>query len=347
MMQKRRATITDVARLAGVSIATVSRVVNGTAPVAPDTVRRVEEAIAQLGYKPHSAARKLAGRRSGAIGLLLPEVAGDFFFPLVRSIAEAARANEYDLLIHVASDPQEESLSAPLGDHNVDGLLVFTGRLHDDEIARLHRLGFPLVLLFRTPPDALPIPYVMFENQEGARRLVEHLILVHGRRRIAFLRGPEGNEESAWREQGYRAALQAHAIPFDPNLVGMGGFHQQMARDVIHSWLLEGLHFDAVFAGDDEAAMGAMEALRRAGKRVPEDVAVVGFDDVSFSRLLNPPLTTVRAPIEAAATEAAQMLFAQIAGVHHPTAVTFPTELVIRQSCGCPAHSDQGSEQSP
>ena len=345
-MRNRRATISDVAQRAGVSIATVSRVVNGTAPVAPETVRRVQQAIEELGYKPHTAARKLAGRRSGAVGLLLPEVSGDFFFPLVRGIAQEAQKAEYELLIHVTGVPNEESLSAPLGDHNVDGLLVFTGRLHDREITRLYRSGFPITLLFRTPPDDLPIPYVMFENKGGARRLVEHLIVDHGRRRIAFLRGPEGNEDSYWREQGYLEALEKHGIPFEPDLVGMGGFSPQVAGDTIQSWLLDGLEFDAVFAGDDEAATGVMMALRKAGKRVPEDVAVVGFDDVSFSRLLNPPLTTVRAPIETASAQAARMLFAQIAGEPTPPPVYFPTEVVIRQSCGCAAHDDQESEQT-
>jgi len=347
-MRKRRATISDVAQRAGVSIATVSRVVNGTAPVAEETVRRVRKAIAELGYTPHTAARKLAGQRSGAIGLLLPEVSGDFFFPLVRGIAEEARNAGYDLLIHVSSLPNEESLSAPLGDHNTDGLLVFTGRLHDSEITRLYRSGFPMVLLFRTPPDDLDIPYVMFENKGGARRLVEHLIVEHGRRRIAFLRGPEGNEDSYWREQGYLEALEAHGIPFDSDLVGMGNFDAQIARDTIQSWLLDGLDFDAVFAGDDEAAMGVMMALRRAGKKIPDDVAVVGFDDVNFARLMEPSLTTVRAPIEKASAQAARMLFDVIAGKSAPSPIFFPTEPVIRQSCGCPldiSHSNPIQEE--
>ncbi len=335
-MRKRRVTISDVAQLAGVSIATVSRVVNGTAPVAPETVQRVQQAIEALNYKPHMAARKLAGQRSGAVGLLLPEISGDFFFPLVRGIAHEAQEAGYDLLIHVSSASREESHSLPLGDHNTDGLLVFTGRLKDSEIQRLYEMEFPLVLLFRTPPDGLSIPYVMFRNKEGARQLVEHLIVEHGRKRIAILRGPEGNEDSYWREQGYLEALEAQGIAFDKDLVGAGGFSARMAQDTIQSWLLDGLEFDAVFAGDDEAAMGAMLALRRAGKRIPDDVAVVGFDDVSFARLMDPPLTTVRAPIEEAAAEAARMLFQQIRGEQAPSGTFFPTQVILRQSCGCP-----------
>jgi len=295
-MRTRRATISDVAKLAGVSIATVSRVVNGTAPVAEETVQRVQEAIATLGYTPHAAARKLAGHETRTLGVLLPEVAAEFFFPLVRGIAEEVRNAGYDLLIHVASSNQKASLSTPLGEHNTDGLLIFTGRLSDAEIAKLYLTGFPIVLLHRSPPAGLPIPYVMFENKRGARELIEHMITVHGKRRIAFLRGPEGNEDSEWREKGYREALEKHNIPFDNDLVGMGGFDADIARETIESWLIDGLVFDTVFAGDDEAAMGVMAALRNTGKKVPEDVAVLGFDDINSAKLMSPPLTTVRAP---------------------------------------------------
>ncbi len=335
-MARRRATISDVAELAGVSIATVSRVVNGTAPVAEDTVQRVRDAITALGYTPHAAARKLAGRETGTLGLLLPEVAAEFFFPLVRGIAEEVRRAGYNLLIHVASSGHDYSLSAPLGEHNADGLLIFTGRLGDEEIRRLYNADFPMVLLHRSPPDGLNIPYVMFENRKGARELIEHVITVHHRRRIAFLRGPEGNEESEWRERGYREALEMHGIPFDKDLVGMGGFDADIARETVESWLMEGLEFDAIFAGDDEAAMGVMVALRRAGKKVPEDVAVLGFDDINSAKLTAPPLTTVRVPIETAAAAAAQALLAQINGVEPPYQLCYPTEMVIRQSCGCP-----------
>lgn len=338
--QKKRVTISDVANLAGVSIATVSRVVNGTAPVADETVQRVQAAIETLGYAPNAAARKLAGYHTRTLGVLLPEVAAEFFMPLVRGIAQEVRNAGYDLLIHVASSGYESSISTPLGAHNTDGLLVFTGRLDDAEISRLYQMGMPMVLLYRTPPADLPIPYVMFENKRGARELIDHLITVHGRKRIAYLRGPEGNEDSEWRERGYREALAQHNIPFDDDLVGVGGFDADIARAAIQNWLLDGLDFDAVFAGDDEAALGVMSALRDAGKRIPDDVAVVGFDDINSAKLTTPPLTTVRAPIEAAAAEAAQALLAQIKGKKSRQRLHFPTEVVIRQSCGCPATSN-------
>jgi len=298
-------------------------------------VARVHEAINLLGYAPHAAARRLAGRDTGTLGVLLPEVTAEFFFPLVRGIAKEVADAGYDLLIHVADPTQKKSLSTPLGEHNTDGLLIFTGRLDDEEILRLYQADFPMVLLHRTPPAGLPIPYVIFENKRGARALVEHLIKVHQRRRIAYLRGPEGNEESEWREEGYREALDKYDIPFDETLVGRGDFNADVARETVENWLLKGLDFDAIFAGDDESAMGALSALRRAGKQTPEEVAVVGFDDIHSAKLTDPPLTTVRAPIEAAAAGAVQALLAQIHDQEPLRELRYPTELVIRQSCGC------------
>jgi DNA-binding LacI/PurR family transcriptional regulator len=334
---RRRATISDVAKLAGVSIATVSRVVNETAPVAGETVREVQMAMAKLDYTPNAAARSLAGRKTKTIGLLLPEIAGEFFLPLIRGIESIVQDQGFDLLIHASSQPYRErgGMISPLGEHNVDGLLVFTDRLSDSAITRLHGRGFPLVLLHRSPPAGLDIPCVTFENKAGARRLVEHLIVEHGSRRIAFLAGPQGNEDSYWREAGYREALGEHDIALDPDLIGIGEFNDIKAQAVVAGWLRQGLEFDAIFAGDDEAATGAMLALRRAGKRIPDDVAVVGFDDVVLARLMSPPLTTIHAPIETSGRVAAQQLFSLLQTGAGKSLTLLPTNLVIRQSCGC------------
>ena len=151
-------------------------------------------------------------------------------------------------------------------------MLVFTSCLGDQEISQLHAEGMPQVLMFRTPPTGLEIPCVFFENQESARKLVTHLIEVHGRRRIAFLQGPAGNEESAQREAGYRAALQSHGLEADPELMGVGNFTEADGRTTTEAWLRRGLKFDAIFGSNDDAATGAIMALRAAGRRIPEDV---------------------------------------------------------------------------
>jgi len=333
-----RATIADVARRAGVSIATVSRVINQAGPVAEATAARVRDAIADLNYVPRAAIRSLASRRTKPLGLLLPEISGYFSPPLLRGIEAGARENGFDLLIYSTQGRADAAsgLRRPRAEHNTDGLLIFTDSLDEAELVRLYHLRFPMVLLHRSSPGGLDIPCVTFENKAGSRKLVEHLIEVHRYRRIAFLRGPAGNEDSHWREIGYREALAAHGIPFDPALVDAGGFDEDEAQLPVERWLREHLEIEAIFAGDDEAALGAIIALRRAGKRVPEDVAVVGFDDGPISHhLASVPLTTVRAPIEQAGLEAARQLVRLIRTGQADSLVLLPTELVVRESCGC------------
>jgi LacI family transcriptional regulator, galactose operon repressor len=335
-------TIADVARQAGVSIATVSRVVNGTAAVVPETAERVRTAIAELHYTPHPAARTLASRRTHTLGLLLPEISGAFFSPMLKGIEAGVREAGYDLLIHSTQDGRHRRL----GEHNTDGLLIFIGSTDNDELRRLYQLNFPTVLLHQTPPDGLQIPVIAVENKNGAEKLVEHLITEHHRKRIAFLRGQVGHEDSTWRERGYYDALAKHGIISDPALVAYGGFNEQEAFKSVTQWIKDGVALNAIFAADDESASGAILALRQAGKRVPQDVSVVGFDDVSFSRFLTPPLTTVRAPIEQVGREAVRQLVRLIRDGTSDPEVLLPTELVIRQSCGCQAAAlDQSQEE--
>lgn len=161
------------------------------------------------------------------------------------------------------------------------------------------------------------------------------MIEVHGRRRIVFLQGPEGHEDSEWRERGYRESLEAHQIPFDKSLVAVGDFSEAAAAAAIGQLMLDGTDFDAVFSGDDDASIGVLTALQRAGRRVPDDVAVVGFDDVPVARFLTPPLTTVRAPTEQVGADAVRQLARLIRGERAEPLILLPTELVIRQSCGC------------
>ncbi len=330
-----RPTIADVARHAGVSTATVSRVLNATGPVEEATARRVRASIETLHYIPHAAARTLASRRTNTLGLLLPEIGGAFFQPMLRGVETAASEAGYDLLIHTTRNPGAAIARRPLAEHNTDGLLVFTDSLDARELTRLFRSGFPVVLLHQTPPRGVQIPAVTVENQSGARSIVNHLIEVHHRRRILYLQGPEGHEDSEWREKGYREALKAHAILFDPALVRRGGFNREEARLEMEQLLLEGVEFDAVFTGDDDAAVGVIQGLRHAGIMVPGAVSVVGFDDQVFSSTLVPPLTTVRAPTEEVGRAAVRQLVRRIRGEAVEPRLVLPTALVLRESCGC------------
>lgn len=326
-------TIADVARHADVSIATVSRVLNGTTPVQPEKADRVRLAMEELQFVPRHAARVLASKRTNTIGLVLSEISGAFFPLMLKGIEAGTYEAGYDLLIH--STKKEGPSRRPLGEHNTDGLLIFTDSLDHRELHRLYTMNFPMVLLHQTPPDLLNIPAIAIENKDGALKLVSHLIEVHGRRRIVFLQGPGGHEDSVWRARGYREALETHNIPFSPELVASGEFDEDEAFATIQQILLDGIKFDAIFAGDDDSAIGALRALKMAGHRVPHDVAVVGFDDVPFARYLSPALTTVRAPIEQVGREAVRQLVHLMNGEKAEALTLMQTELVIRESCGC------------
>lgn len=335
--QTNPATIQDVADLAGVSIATVSRVVNGKSPVVPETAQRVMDAIRELNYVPRAAARILASKRTDTLGLIVPEISGEFFAPMLRGIEAAAGEAGFDLLIHTTAYKTPEFRRHTLGEHNTDGLLVFIGSMEPAELQRLHSIGFPVVFLHQTAPEGLNIPVVTVENKKGAMLAVEHLIEVHACRRILYLNGPEGNEDAGWRERGYRLALEKHNIPFDPALVVPGDFSSRRAEQAMREFLAGGLAFDAIFSGDDLAAVGAMSSLREAGLRIPEDVKIVGFDDVPLARHLTPPLTTVHAPTEEVGRVATDLLVRLVRRESVEREILLPTELTIRQSCGCVA----------
>lgn len=329
-------TIDDVAQRAGVSISSVSRVINRNVPVSDDVVARVEAAMKELRYVPRAAARSLATRKTKTLGLLLSDVLGDFFAPLLSGIDSVADKNGYDLLISTAGrhGPHAE-LPGSLGNHNTDGLLLFAGILTDAGLAHSLLLGLPMVLIHQTPQANIAIPSVTIENKAASRAIVEHLILAHGRRRIALLRGPQSNEDAHWRELGYREALETHGLPFDPGLIVPGDFARNVAHASVVQLLGTGVAFDAIFTGDDEAAVGALMALQAAGKRVPEEISVVGFDDQRLAAILNPPLTTVRAPTEEVGREAARQLIQLLRTGQADPLTLLSTEIVIRRSCGC------------
>lgn len=329
---RHRPTIADVADLAQVSIATVSRVLNQSAPVGEEAAVRVRHAVAALDYRPAAAARVLATRRTNTIGLVLSRIGGDYFAPLLRGIEAEVAAAGMNLLIS-SGRPRSD---ASVAEHSTDGLLGFADSLDDGEIRQLWRREHPLVLLHRTPPVDLPIPCVTVENKGGSRQLVDHLIEVHHASRIAFLRGPSGHEDSNWRELGYRESLVAHGLEPDPALVGEGNFSASVAELQVASWLAEGREMDAIFAGDDAAAVGALQAVAAAGQQ--GRIGVVGFDDVPMAQHFSPHVTTVSAPTEQVGREAVKALLGLLRQEAATTPlILLPTRLVVRQSCGCSA----------
>lgn len=329
-----QATIADVAARAGVSISTVSRVLNSSSYVDPLKAERIVATIRELGFAPRAAARALAGARTGILGLLVPEISDDFFLPMLRGIEGAARLAGFELMIRTTGLGAGRRAERDAG--AVDGLLLFADSARPDLIEDLVRRGAPLVLLYAATPAGLELPSLTVDNEGGARAAVSHLALVHGRRRIACLAGPAGNHDAQARLRGYRAALGELGLPFDPGLVASGDFSSIRAEEATRALIARGVAFDAVFACDDGAALGVLSALAEAGRRPGAEVSVVGFDDLSLAGAYS--LATVRAPTEEVGAEGARLLIGLVEGrqgARGAASRIFPTSFVPRASCGC------------
>ncbi len=330
-------TIHDVARYAGVSVATVSRYMNHRDLVSQSVGDRISQVMLEMNYIPRVAARQLATPASRAAGLVITNVMNDFFAPLINGVAAVFSENNYNLLVAVSRpEMRENKIPSPIGPRNTDGMLVFANSLSEEQLTELCKIRFPVVLLYRTSPPNLKISHVIIENKKATKKMVDHLIEVHGRKRIMFFQGPRDQEDSAWRELGYRASLAAHGLPIDSNLILPGEFDNNVAYQVLRDYLSKGSRdFDAIFTGNDDSAVGVLTALGEAGIRVPEDVSVVGFDDFRLAPFLNPPLTTVRAPTEKAGHVAAELLSKLFKGEPVEQEIILSTEIVLRRSCGC------------
>jgi DNA-binding LacI/PurR family transcriptional regulator len=329
-----RPTLESVASRAGVSRATASRVVNGSPSVAPDIRDAVQRAIAELGYVPNQAARSLVTQRTDSFALVVTESAGrvfsdDPFFPtIVHGVSqELDAAGKQLVLMMVSSEASHDRVERyAIGGH-VDGVMVASMHGADPLPGTLARRGIPVVVNGR-PMGRSPVPYVDVENVGGARLAVRRL-LDTGRRRIATIAGPQDMVGGIDRLGGYRAEL---AGSDRRSIVAVGDFTRQSGFAAMRQLLTDDPDLDAVFAASDLMAEGALRALRQAGRRVPDDVAVIGFDDNDFARYTDPPLTTVRQPILDIGRTMARQLLRRAAGEQIEPAVVLPTELVLRDS---------------
>ena len=333
-------TIKDVARLAGVSVATVSRVMNGHANVTAPTRERVLAVVAELRFVPSSAARSMVSRRTGAIGALLPDLHGSYFSELIRGIDLAARARGLHLLVsssHNNADEAAAALRAMNG--RVDGLLVMSPHASPDFMRGNVAANLPAVLIATRVLDSRH-PSLDIDNRGGAFAMVRHLA-ERGHRRIAFVAGPDANVEAHERLLGYRAAIAA-LLPGSEPLVLHGDFSQASGVRAGHQLAASaaaGGRPGAVFAANDLMAIGCLAAFTERGLRVPHDIALAGFDGLPSARYANPPLTTVRAPIAELGGRALERLVAAIADATEATAMhqTLGVEIVVRQSSAVPA----------
>ena len=333
-MRKPKPTIYDVARLAGVSTATVSRALNGTGQIAAATQRAIDDAVEQLGYQPNTAARSLVTRSSQTIAVLLPEITNPFYAALVSGVQERAlEAGHTLLLCTTESDPdREDDYLRLLHAKQVDGVLVDGLVLPPARIARFVRDGLPIVCLDRDV-DSTRVPLVQVDNRRGARLATEHLLSL-GHRRVAHVSGAPGLGISEERIAGYTDVHNAFGYAVDPELMAVGGFTEVGGYEATQELLANVRHpFTALFAANDLSALGALSALAESGLHVPGDISVVGFDDLRLSRFTTPPLTTVHQPAAEIARRATELLLELAAGrpVEQMRTLLKP-ELVVRQS---------------
>ena len=330
----RTPSIYVVAREADVSVATVSRVLNGKGPVRAETRERVLAAVAHLGYVPHSAARSLSTRRTMSIGVLLPDMHGEFFSELVRGIDLAARGAGYHLLVSGShSDPTEAVAVLQALHGRVDGLILMTPALGGGASLRRSLPRRVPVVLLNDHGSGGGHDTLRIDNRLGARLAVDHLLGL-GHREIAFISGPVDNSDALERLQGYRESMRAHGSPPQPRLELPGDFGEESGARAGEEIARLAARPTAIFAANDAMAIGCLAALRDRGLSVPADVSIVGFDDIPIARYLTPALTTVHVPIAELGRRAMGRLLETIEGppdrpaVH---AVIAPT-LAIRAS---------------
>jgi LacI family transcriptional regulator len=329
------ATIRHVAREAGVSVATVSRVMNESRLVAERTRLQVLDAARRLAYVPHSGARSLITNRTSTIGVLLPDLYGEFFSEVIRGIDETARKHGYHVLIsssHADNSDVDAVLRSMRG--RVDGLILMVPEVRVPAAIALLPEGFPLVFV-NCSDESGRHDAIAVANYDGAWAMTRHLI-ARGHRRIAMITGTRRNLDAAERLRGYRAALRDAGIAPDATLELGGDFSEASGFAAATQLAGRRERPSAVFAANDSMAIGALSAFRAAGLRVPEDIAVAGFDDIPMARFVDPPLSSVHFDISALGASATTRL---LDAMHRPeshevSCGILPTTLVVRRSCG-------------
>jgi LacI family transcriptional regulator len=326
----KNVTIQDIAERAEVSISTVSRVLNKTAPVAETTRQRVLHIITELGYKPNLFAQGLAGGQSKTIGVLTQLIGSPFYDVILRGILKGIDGSGYSPLFADGGWEAEKDLVAlnTFLERKVDGLILLNGHAADEFLVEIAN-QIPLIILGKNIP-VLKEQCLPFDDFEAARKATHYLIEA-GHRRIAHITGLKHHEDAIERRDGYLAALKEAGIEVIPELIIEGDFTEPSGLMTVEMLLMRGHIFSAIFAGNDQMAYGARLALFRRGLRVPEDVSIVGFDDQAPSAYMTPPLTTIRrTPLEIG--EAAGRALVDLMQGKTVTLPKFPSTLMIRES---------------
>jgi LacI family transcriptional regulator len=329
--------IADVARRANVSISTVSRVINRRELVNEKTRARVESAIRELGYQPNAFARGLMLRKSEIVGLVLPDLHGEFYSEIIRGSDGKARECGYNLVVSSARDGDDSHLLLTAMQQRtlLDGVAVMVSELTDPIQEVLGDFRLPFVVLDDEVRGA-PHDSVLIDQRHGALAMMRHLVGTRRARRVIFVGGLETNVDTIARFEAYREVLAESGLPLsEPDVFHLDYEYEsayELATQHVRQWQGPG---HCVFAANDEMAAGIVAAAVAAGLSVPRDLAVVGFDDTRVARMTRPPLTTVRVPMAEMGTKAIELLCQRIADPQRPpTRVSLQPELVVRESCG-------------
>jgi len=333
-MDKTKYTIQDVARIANVSVATVSRVINNIPKVKPKTRQKVLQVVKQLNYIPNLVAKSLKKKKTENIGLFVPmteQFLSQYYFKeIVRGISEIIFSTNYELNIKqprnfdpIYGFPSDISLDS------FDGLILIAPPKDDRLVKHLEKFKTKPVVLINFYSSELS--FVDLDNIKAAKEITEYLISL-GYRRILFIGGPQNNWNSQHRLEGYKLALAEHNIPYDPELVYYADFNQQKAYSFMKEFLDTKKLVDAVFCANDLMAIGVICAIKEKNLKVPDDISVVGFDDIDIARYYEPPLTTVRQPFFEMGKKATEILLAQIENKTNEENFIFQGEIVIRKS---------------
>jgi LacI family transcriptional regulator len=333
--------LVTIARLSGVSRSTVSRVINNSPNVRPEVRERVLKVLRETNFQPNVAARSLAAGSTHILGLVIPTGVSHLFidpyFPLlIQGVSAACNAKDYTIMLWLDEPEYERRMIRQiLHSGLIDGVVISSFQANDPLVAALLERKLPFVAVGRLP-EYPGVWFIDVDNIGSARQAVEHLLRL-GRRRIATITGPLTMIPSADRQRGYRDALEAAGLAFLPEWTVESDYTQQGGYLAMQKLLAH--RPDAVFAGSDAMAQGAALAIDEAGLSIPGDVALVGFDDMPFAAHMQPPLTTVRQPIERMGWSAVELLVDRLNGAasDQPQQIILPTELVVRESCGAAA----------
>jgi LacI family transcriptional regulator len=337
-----KSTIQDVARQAGVSVATVSHVINNTHYVSPELEKRVREAIESLNYRPNKLARALNRRDVPLLALIVPDISNPYWSSFARSVQDVTDQHNYSVIVCSSDglyDREIRFLRSLSG--WISGLILHPYHVTPEDVNQLTGNAIPIVILGDfTTSETQPANWdrVASNNLESAQLAVEHLIKL-GHQNIAFIQGPEGTPTSLRRLYGFRQALDRAGLPVRDQWLVPGDYTQQGGYVAMKALLSESIVPTAIFCANDLSALGALEAAKQLGYRVPQDLSIVGFDDIDEAALASPPLTTIRLSPRYVGKVAAETLLERLKGRQEPTQALIEGSLMIRQSTAEPSRS--------